>query len=230
MSYNYLSNYGKPPEPEAPEPLTDEARRRRWLRIAGVLVALGALGGMLWFFLFGPTPLELKARRFAVPDRQFVDQNLRVNMPDGWLMLRRDNPYFTNVVNGRMFAIHPRSGCTAALYIWPNRGEPLDYQIDSVKSGFSGWERISERDRQSVTINGQEARRVTYDLWKQKAIRQVAYVTMVRDDLRYYVLLGFTPLEGGEPAFSAFKNLEQGVYLDPVPTPPQETPQTPAAQ
>lgn len=230
MNYNYLSNYGKPPEHEASGPLTEEQRKRRWLSIIGVVVALAALSGLLWFFLFGPTPLELKARRYAVPDRQYVDQNMRIDLPPGWLMLRRDNPFFHDVRSGQMFAIHPRSGCTAVLFTGPNTGAAADYLLDDVKDRFIGWERISERDRESVKIAGQEARRATYDLWRQKAIREVAYVTMVRDDLRYYLLLGYSPLEGGDPALSAFKNLEQGFHIEPVAAPPQETPQAPAAQ
>jgi hypothetical protein len=232
MNYNYLSNYGKPTENEATAPLTEEQRKRRWIAIGGVAVALIALCLFLWFFLFGPTPLELKARKYALPDRQFADQNVRIDLPPGWMMLKRDNPFFHDVRFGRMFAIHPRSGCTAALFIWPNNGAPLDYQLDHVRDRFEGWDRISERDRQSVTIAGQEARRATYDLWRRNAIREVAFVTTVNDELRYYVLLGYTPLEGGDASTTAFKTLEQGFQLGPVPTIPQEqaTPQAPAAQ
>jgi hypothetical protein len=223
MSYNYLSNYGKPPDDEAGLPLTEEQRKRRWIAIGGALVALVALGLFLWFFLFGPTPLELKARKYAAPERQFVDENVRLDLPADWVMLRRDNPFFHDVQFGKMFAIHPRSGCTAALFIWPNTGAPLDYQLDHVRDRFEGWDRISERDRQSVEIAGREARRATYDLWRRNAIREVAYVTTVSDELRYYVLLGYTPLEGGEASTSAFKSLEQGFQVGPVPNlPPPE--------
>jgi hypothetical protein len=218
MNYDYLSNYGKAPESEASASSSDDAGRKRpWRTIIGVLVALLALGAVLWFFLFGPTPLELKARKYALPDRQFADQNMRLNLPPGWMMLKRDNPFFHNVVSGQMFAIHPRSGCTAVLFIWPNTGSAADFMLDNVKDRFVGWERISERDRQSVTLAGQEARRATYDLWRQKAIREVAYVTTLKDDLRQYLLLGYAPLEGGDPALSAFKELEKGLQLDPLP-------------
>jgi hypothetical protein len=221
MSYNYLSNYGKPPDDEAGLPLTEEQRKRRWIAIGGALLALVALGLFLWFFLFGPTPLELKARKYALPERQFADENMRIDLPSGWVMLQRDNPFLR--VSAQMYAIHPRSGCTAALFIFPNSGKPLDYQLDRTKGNFEGWDRISERDRQSVEIAGREARRVTYDLWQRNAIRQVAYVMMVNDELRYYLLLGYTPLEGGEASTSAFKSLEQGFQLGPVPNlPPQE--------
>lgn len=224
MNYNYLSNYGKAPEREAST--RDEPAKRPWHAIIGISVALLLLGSVLWFFLFGPTPLELKARKYALPDRQFVDQNMRLNLPPGWLMLKRDNPFFHNVVSGQMFAIHPRSGCTAVLFIGPNTGAAADFMLDDAKDRFIGWERISERDRQSVTLAGQEARRATYDLWRQKAIREVAYVTTLRDDLRHYLLLGYSPLEGGDPALSAFKELEKGFQIDPLPPSGQAQPQS----
>lgn len=230
MNYDYLANYGKPSEQEKAPPLSDEARKKRWWKIGGALVALGLLGIFLWFFLFGPTPLELKARKYAVPDRQFADQNVRLDLPAGWTMLRRDNPFFHDIVSGQMFAIHPRSGCTAVLFIWPNTGAPLDYQLDSVKDRFIGWDRINERDRSSVTLAGHDARRSTFDLWRHNAIREVAYVTAVRDELRYYVLLGYTPLEGGNDSLTAFKQLEQGFHLDPAPAPSGGDPQIPAPQ
>lgn len=224
MNYDYLANYGKPPEREAALPLTDEARKRRWLKIIALVIALSALGLLIWFFLFGPTPLELKARRYSVPERQFADQNLRIELPSGWKMLQRNNPFFPNVVSGQMFAIHPGSGCTAVLFIGPNTGAHPDYQLDTVKDRFIGWDRINERDRQSVSLGGREARRATFDLWRNNAIREVAYVTTISDELRYYLLLGYTPLEGGEPAFSAFKSLEQGFHLDPVQIAPPAPP------
>lgn len=229
MNYDYLANYGKPSEQEAAAPLSDEGRKKRWWKIGGASVALGALGLFLWFFLFGPTPLELKARRYAVPERQFADQNARLDLPAGWTMLQRDNPFFHDVVSGQMFAIHPRSGCTAVLFIWPNTGVPLDYQLDNVKDRFIGWDRISERDRESVTLSGHDARRSTFDLWRRSAIREVAYVTTMRDDLRYYLLLGYTPLDGGNASLNAFKELEQGFHLDPVPA-SSVAPQIPATQ
>lgn len=221
MNYDYLSNYGKARESEASASTRDEPAKRPWRAIIGSAVALLLLGSVLWFFLFGPTPLELKARKYALPDRQFADQNMRLNLPPGWLMLKRDNPFFHNVVSGQMFAIHPRSGCTAVLFIGPNTGAAADFMLDDAKDRFIGWERISERDRQSVTLAGQEARRATYDLWRQKAIREVAYVTTLRDDLRHYLLLGYSPLEGGDPALAAFKELEKGFQLDPLPAPGQ---------
>jgi hypothetical protein len=229
MNYNYLANYGKPPEREATGPLTDEARKGRLLKLAGVLVALVALGTLLYFFLFGPTPLELKARKYALPERQFTDQNARLDLPAGWTMLQRDNPFFHDVVSGQMFAIHPRSGCTAVLFIWPNTGAALDYQLDHVKDRFVGWDKINERERESVTLGGHEARRSTFDLWRHNAIREVAFVMIVRDELRYYLLLGYTPLEGGNASLSAFKELEQGFQLGPLASAPvvTETPATP---
>lgn len=227
MNYDYLANYGRPPEKEAPRPLTDEDRKRRWMKIIGVLVALGVLGVLLWFFLFGPTPLELKARRYSVADRQFVDQNVRIDMPEGWKMLRRDNPFFPNLVSGSMYAIHPGSGCTAVLFIGPNTGAHPDYQLDTVKDRFVGWDKINERNRESVKIGEQEARRATFDLWRQNAIREVAYVTTVRDELRHYLLLGYTPLEGGDASFNAFKELEKTFQLGPAPVVPQAPPPAP---
>lgn len=226
MNYDYLANYGKPPEREAAQPLTDEARRRRWLKLIVTLVVLGLLGLGLWFFLYGPTPLELKARKYALPDRQFVDQNMRLELPTGWTMLRHDNPFFPNFVSGNMFAIHPRSGCTAALFIGPNTGSALDYQLDTVKDRFVGWDRINERDRQAVTINGREARRATFDLWRRNAIREVAFVTTTSDELRYYLLLGYTPLEGGNASLNAFTELEKGLKLGPVAQPAATPPVT----
>lgn len=224
MNYDYLANYGKPPEKEAAAPLNDEDRKRRWMKIIGILVALVALSLLIWFFLFGPTPLELKARRYSVPDRQFVDQNVRIDLPAGWKMLRRDNPFFPNLVSGSMYAIHPGSGCTAVLFIGPNTGAHPDYQLDTVKDRFVGWDKINERDRASVEIGGQEARRATFDLWRQNAIREVAYVTTVRDELRHYLLLGYTPLEGGDASFNAFKELEKRFQLGPAPALPQAPP------
>lgn len=221
MNYNYLSNYGKPPESETNVSLSEEDKKRRWRSLIGVAVFLLIIGLLLWWVYFGPTPLELKARKFAVSERQFVDQNVRVDLPRGWLMLRRDNPFFPHAVSGSMYAIHPASGCTAVLLIKPNTGGPPDALIDTVKDGFVGWDKINERDRQSVTIGGQESRRATFDLWRQNAIREVAYVMTVRDDLRQYLLLGYTPLEGGGAAFNAFKELEKSLHLDPLPPPPQ---------
>lgn len=217
MNYKYLADYGKPPEREASEPLTEEGRKRRLLAIGGAALAFVALGLIIWFFLYGPTPLELKARKYSVPDRQFADQNMRIDLPAGWTMLKRDNPFFQDVRSGQMFAIHPRSGCTAVLYIWPNNGAPLDYQLNYTRDRFYGWDRISERDRESVTMSGRQARRATYDLWRRNAIKEVAYVTIVSDELRYYVLLGYTPLEGGEASAAAFRTLEQGFQLGPAP-------------
>ncbi|HEX7998298.1 MAG TPA: hypothetical protein VF528_07910 [Pyrinomonadaceae bacterium] len=231
MNHKFLEDYGKPPEPEEKAPLTDEARRRRWFAIGGGALALLALGFVIWFFLFGPTPLELKARKFSVPDRQFVDQNMRLDLPSGWLMLKRDNPFFHDVRSGQMFAIHPRSGCTSVVYIWPNNGAPLDFQLDYVRDRFYGWDRITERDRQTVTIAGREARRATYDLWRRNAIKEVAYVTILNDELRYYVLLGYTPIEGGEASAAAFRTLEQGLHVGPslvAPQAPQAPTPTPA--
>jgi hypothetical protein len=226
MNYNYLANYGKPPEPEAALPLTEEQRKGRWIKLIGLLFALVAIGLVLWFFLYGPTPLELKARKYALPDRQFVDQNARLDLPRGWMMLRRDNPFFPNAASGQMYTIHPASGCTAVLFIGPNTGAHLDYQLNTIKDRFVGWDRISERDRESVSVGGREARRAIVDLWRRNAIREVAYVTTVNDEVRYYLLLGYTPLDGGELAFSAFKELEQSFQLGPAPTvPPAPAPQ-----
>ena len=221
MNYDYLANYGKPPEREAARPLTEEERKGRWIKLFVLLIALAAVGLLLWFFLYGPTPLELKARKYALPDRQFVDQNARIDLPRGWTMLRRDNPFFPNAASGSMYAIHPASGCTAALIIGPNTGAHPDYQLDNVKDRFVGWDRINERDRESVNISGREARRATFDLWRRNAIREVAYVTTVSDEVRYYLLLGYTPLEGGDPAFTAFKELEKSFQLGPTPAAPQ---------
>ncbi len=228
MNYNYLANYGKTPAQEATGVPTDEDRKKRWVKLAGVLLAFALLGLVLWFFLYGPTPLELKARRYALPDRQFVDGNARLELPPDWKMLRRDNPFFHNVVSGQMFAIHPRSGCTAVLLIGPNTGAHPDYQLDTVKDRFVGWDKINERDRESVGIGGREARRATFDLWRRNAIREVAYVTTVSDEGRYYLLLGYTPLEGGDASFKAFKELEKGFQLAPVEAAPAAVP--PVAQ
>jgi hypothetical protein len=229
MNYNYLANYGKPPERETTGPLTDEARKGRWLKLALALAALGAVGLLLFYFFYGPTPLELKARKYSVPERQFADQNARLDLPAGWTMLRHDNPFFPGMVSGQMFAIHPRSGCTAVLFIGPNTGAALDYQLDHVKDRFDGWDKINERERERVTLGGHEARRSTFDLWRRSAIREVAFVTIVRDELRDYLLLGYTPLEGGNASLVAFKELEQGFQLGPVAAPPvvAETPAAP---
>jgi hypothetical protein len=226
MNYNYLANYGKPPEREEAPPLTEEEKKGRWLKTLGAFAVLFVVGLLVWFFLYGPTPLELKARKYALPDRQFVDQNARIDLPPSWMMLKRDNPFFHNVTSGQMFAIHPGSGCTAVFLIGPNTGAHPDYLLDTVKDRFVGWDRINERDRESVQISGREARRATFDLWRRNAIREVAYVTTVSDEVRYYLLLGYTPLDGGNVAFSAFKELEKSFQLGPAPV----APQAPAAQ
>jgi hypothetical protein len=133
------------------------------------------------------------------------------------------------MVSGQMFAIHPKSGCTAVLFLWPNTGEPLDYQLDHVKDRFVGWDKINERERARFMLSGHDARRSTFDLWRHNAIREVAFVTTTRDELRSYLLVGYTPLEGGNASLSAFKELEQGFQLGPVANAPivTETPPAP---
>ncbi|MDX6693790.1 MAG: hypothetical protein QOF02_1393 [Blastocatellia bacterium] len=229
MNYNYLANYGKPPEHETTGPLTDEARKGRLLKLGGALAVFVALGALLYYFFYGPTPLELKARKYSVPERQFTDQNARLDLPAGWTMLQRDNPFFHNVVSGQMFAIHPKSGCTAVLLIWPNTGATIDYQFAKIKEQFFvDWDKAVERDRQSIVLGGHDALRSTFDLWRHNAIREIAFVTSVRDELRYYLLLGYTPLEEGNASLPAFKELEQGFQLGPVANAPVLTETPPA--
>ena len=214
----FLEDYGKTPEPEEKPPPADpeEARRRRRIVAACALGGLLILGGVFYFLLFGPTPLELKARRYSLPEREYADGDARLTLPAGWVMLQRDNP-FLRIAAGRAYAIHPRTGCTAVFVIEDYSDGYVERALNEVVGAFRvGGQRVTERERQHVAFGGREGRRATFDLWRDNAIREVVFATAANGDGRTYYLLGVTPLAAANASRAECQELERGLHLPPA--------------
>jgi hypothetical protein len=172
------------------------------LRILVPLAVVAALvtAGALWWMRGQPERdqrrSEATIRSFGTPERSFSDEalGLRLDLPDGWIVLRPDNPLF-HAPDARIRLAHPAQGSFGRLFAEPNpRGSSsLDEMLDRA---VGNWQLLAsglrEDGRKDVAVSGTPGRRAT-TAWSADGQPMRGSVTVWKDGWNEFALAVWGP-------------------------------------
>jgi hypothetical protein len=135
-------------------------------------------------------------RSFGTPERSFSDEGLglRLDLPDGWIVLRPDNPLF-HAPDARLRLAHPGQGSFGRLFAEPNpRGSSsLDEMLDRA---VGNWQLLAsglrEDGRKDVAVSGSPGRRAT-TAWSADGQPMRGSVTVWKDGWNEFALAVWGP-------------------------------------
>jgi hypothetical protein len=197
-----------PPSPRArPTTPPRTARRPRpspWLilRIVIPLVILAAFvaAGFFWWKAGEPARerqrSEAEIRSFGVPDRHLADEGLglRLDLPEGWILLRPDSPFF-HAPTARFRLAYPRLGAFARLQAQVEaRGAHsldagLDRALDDWRLFAPG---LQELGRSDATVAGTRARKASVS-WSADGQEVRGTASLWREGWNELALLAWGP-------------------------------------
>jgi hypothetical protein len=189
------------PRPTGP---SRTARRPRPspLRIVVPLLLLGGVvaGGYLWWKSGQPARdrqrAEAEIRRFGLPDRGFADEalGLRLNLPEGWIALRPDSPFF-HAPTAKLRIAHPRLGAFGRLSAQTGaRGTrsleaTLDRALEDWRVFAAG---LQEQGRSDTSVSSTPARKASVT-WSTEGQENRGTALVWRDGWNDLVLLVWGP-------------------------------------
>jgi hypothetical protein len=184
--------------------------------VAYGLTALAIGGALLWTsavwypLLFG-TEAVRRVRAATTSERRYADDTLglKMELPDGWSILRPDHGFFTPLASTRLALAEPSAGAFGMLAVeTPPRGYPtLDAFLDRV---------LEERRRTEPLLNplrredapGGARRLVATRRSDERTIESA--ITVWKDGWVYYALVVWGP---AEHAGQAAEDLRQGITM-----------------
>jgi hypothetical protein len=172
------------------------------LRIVIPLVILAALvaGGMLWWRAGQPARERERAeagiRAYALPDRNYSDEllGLRLDVPEGWIVLRPDSPFF-HAPSAKLRLAHPRVRAFGRLQAQPRgrRGRSLDASLDRA---LEDWRLFSpglqEQGRSDATVSASPAREARVS-WEADGQPNRGMALVWHDGWNEFALLAWGP-------------------------------------
>jgi hypothetical protein len=189
------------PRPVGPVRTARRPRPSPWRIVAPLLAVVAVLGGVAaWWKLTEPSRnrrhAEATIRRYGTSERSFSDDavGLRVDVPEGWVVLRPDNPFF-HAPAARLRLAHPRSGTFARLSTEVQRDgmSPLDAGLDRV---LADWRllvpSLQEESRADATVSGMKARRAAVS-WSAEGLPMWGTAAVFRDGWNEVSLLAWGP-------------------------------------
>jgi GYF domain 2 len=196
----------KPAAATRPRPAAPPRRARRPrpspLRIVVPLAILTALvaGAFLWWKAGEPARdrqrAEADIRNFGLPDRRFADDllGLRLDLPEGWIVLRPDSPFF-HAPTAKLRLAHPRLGAFGRLQAQVGtRGDhTLDAALDRTLEDWRLFaEGLKEQSRSDATVAGTPARKATVS-WSVYGQEVRGTASVWRDGWNELALLAWGP-------------------------------------
>jgi hypothetical protein len=186
----------------ASPPRTARRPRPSPLRIVVPVVVLAALGAgaFVWWKAGEPARdrqrAESEIRSFALPDRRFADDllGLRLDLPEGWIVLRADSPFF-HAPTAKVRLAHPRLGIFGRLQSQIRSGgnHSLDAALDRALEDwrlFAGG--LQEQGRSDTSVGGTPGRRAAVS-WSADGQELRGSATVWRDGWNELVLLAWGP-------------------------------------
>ncbi len=198
--------------PAAPRPRpagpSRTARRPRPspLRIVVPLVLLGVVvgGGYVWWKGGQPARdrqrAEAEIRGFGLPDRGFADEalGLRLDLPEGWIALRPDSPFF-HAPTAKLRIAHPRLGAFGRLSAQTSARGPrsleatLDRALEDWRLFAAG---LQEQGRSDTSVSSTPARKASVT-WSTEGQEMRGTALVWRDGWNDLVLLVWGPAAKG---------------------------------
>jgi hypothetical protein len=196
----------KPAPAARPRPATPSRTARRPrpspLRIVVPVVILAALaaGAFMWWKAGQPARdrqrAEAEIRSFGLPDRRFADDllGLRLDVPEGWIVLRPDSPFF-HAPTAKLRLAHPRLGAFGRLQaqVRAHDSPSLD---DALGRAVEDWrlfaEGLQEKGRSDTTVGGTPGKKA-FVSWSPDGQELRGTVTVWRDGWNEMALLAWGP-------------------------------------
>jgi hypothetical protein len=183
-------------------PRTARRPRPSPLRVVLPLAIVAAIlaAAFFWWKAGQPTRDRQRAegeiRTFGLPDRRFADDllGLRVDVPDGWIVLRPDSPFF-HAPTAKLRLAHPRLGAFARLQAQVRaRGsrsldEVLDRAVEDWRLFADG---LQEQGRGDTSVAGTPARKAGVS-WSTDGQEVRGTVVVWRDGWNELALLAWGP-------------------------------------
>jgi GYF domain 2 len=186
----------------APPPRTARRPRPSPLRIVVPLVILAALvaGALFWWQAGQPARDRQRAegeiRSFGQADRRFADDllGLRLDVPEGWIVLRPDSPFF-HAPTAKLRLAHPRLGAFARLQaqIGARGAHSLDQVLDRALEDWRLFaDGLQEKGRSDTTVGGSAGKKAEVS-WSTDGQEIRGTVTVWRDGWNEMALLAWGP-------------------------------------
>jgi GYF domain 2 len=186
----------------APTPRTARRPRPSPWRIVVPLVILAALvaGVRFWWKAGQPARdrqrAEAEIRSFGLADRRFADDllGLRLEVPEGWIVLRPDSPFF-HAPTAKLRLAHPRLGAFARLQAQGGaRGtHSLDQVLDRALEDWRLFaDGLQEKGRSDTTVGGLPGKKAEVS-WSTEGQELRGAVTVWRDGWNEMALLAWGP-------------------------------------
>ena len=196
------------------------SRARVWVCV-GVLTVYG-LGGFVleaagWRLLEGRMRAEIA--EWASPDPAYNDAALGIRLapPEGWTLLKHDNPFVPQGV-GKVSLAHLESTAVAVLTMEELRSGPTaaDGYLERLLKQRQEREG-STRDvgREDASLGGVPGRRLL-TTWRKDGRSYRGFTLAWLDGWRYFALSGWSPEARSEEALRSFAALEKGIGFTPV--------------
>jgi hypothetical protein len=174
----------------------------RWvvLTVLGVAVALAGAAAAYRLLLF-ETPAQRRVREASSGERHFVDEalGLRLDVPSGWSLLRKDQSLFAAPPDARLVAAQGRAGVFAFLTAQsgPSGVASLDQYLDRVlgqRRKLVG--AFSEYGRTDTRVSNLAARQVS-STWTADGVRYSERTVAWKDGWVYCALSSWAPESTG---------------------------------
>jgi hypothetical protein len=162
-----------------------------------------------------------KIRSAALPNREFADDKsgVKLVLPEGWVMLPKDNPYF-NPPGANVILANPETDIFAALLIepisvrlLPGGSTPTDRYFNLVitnrRKSIPSLEEVS---RTPLELGHRAGLRMI-TRWTEKELKLTGMSTACHEGFYFYLITGFCETGNLARGLSAFQSLEQNLSI-----------------
>jgi len=154
---------------------------------------------------------------YALATRTFNDPEagISVDMPDGWAMLKPDNPY-TQVQNAKMIIVNPKAACFAGLVVQTippntNINSIDDYHEALLRNRTGEGQEFTKLSRTNTKFGSLLQTEIPQRLelsWTHSGLQIHGWRSVCRIGNTYYTLTEWGPEEAKDLGFDAFVKLE----------------------
>jgi hypothetical protein len=191
----------------------------RWLSLTviGIAVALAGAAAAYRLLLF-ETPAQRHVREASTGERQFADESLglRLDVPSGWRLLRKEQTLFAAPPEARLVAAQPRAGVFAFLTAEssPSGVASLDQYVDRVlaqRRKIVG--AFSEYGRTDTRVSSLPARQAS-STWTAEGVRYAERTVVWKDGWVYFALSAWAPESTGTAGARPVDDLVAAFHSD----------------